>query len=273
MRSFVLIAVAIATSPGLAAESAWQELVPGVRARLVTSDVLDADGRTLAGIQIDMPQNYKTYWKTPGQTGIPTQIDLEGSQGVDGYEILWPYPTVDNAAGYLDYVYFGPTVLPIELKITSDAPSVVVSAVMGICSDICMPAKASFAMPLVFAKPDAAENLRLRQALANTPAPWQQNPEPIGDVIFDKSRGSLEVRIDEARIHPQSVIASFGDASLLFGVPQKSPEPGLVLLPSLGTDTIEGLEGQPVQLTFMTDMDRLKSPVECCLWPPRRGKV
>ena len=50
--------------------------------------LLNPDGTTLAGIQIDMPQNYKTYWKTPGQTGIPTQIDLAGSKGVDGYEIL-----------------------------------------------------------------------------------------------------------------------------------------------------------------------------------------
>jgi len=254
MRSLVLVFATLSTVPVLAAESAWQELVPGVRARLVTSDVLDADGTTLAGIQIDMPQNYKTYWKTPGQTGIPTEIDLAGSQGVEGYQILWPYPTVDNAAGYLDYVYFGPTVMPLELKIASDAPSVVVSAVMGICSDICMPAKASFAMPLQFAKADAGEGLRLRQALANTPMPWQQNPEAIGDVVFDQATGALKVKVEDARVDSQSLIASFGDAGLLFGVPQKSPEPGIVLLPSLGTDKIEGLEGQPVQLTFMTDM-------------------
>lgn len=254
MRSFVLIVATLAAAPALAAESPWQELVPGVRARLVTSDVLNPDGTTLAGIQIDMPQNYKTYWKTPGQTGIPTQIDLAGSQGVDGYEILWPYPTVDDASGYLDFVYFGPTVLPLELKVSSGAASVVVSAVMGICSDICMPAKASFSMPLDFSRPDAGEGLRLRQALANTPMPWQQNPEPIGDVIFDKAAGALRVKVDAARVDPQSLIASFGDTSLLFGVPQKSPEPGIVVLPSLGTEKIEGLEGQPVQLTFMTDM-------------------
>ena len=254
MRSLVLIAATLTAAPVLGAESAWQELVPGVKARLVTSDVLNADGTTLAGIQIDMPQNYKTYWKTPGQTGIPTQIDLAGSKGVDGYEILWPYPTVDNAAGYLDYVYFGPTVLPLELKISSDTAAAVVSAVMGICSDICMPAKVSFAMPLEFSKPDAGEGLRLRQALANTPMPWQQNPEPIGDVIVDQSGGSLKVKVDDARLDPTSLIASFGDTSLLFGVPQKSPEPGIVLLPSLGNETLEGLEGQPVQLTFMTDM-------------------
>lgn len=254
MRSFVLIAATLAAGPALAAESAWQELVPGVRARLVTSDVLNPDGTTLAGIQIEMPQNYKTYWKTPGQTGIPTQIDLAGSKGVEGSRILWPYPTVDNAAGYLDYVYFGPTVLPLELKVSSGAASIVVSAVMGICSDICMPAKASFAMPLDFGKPDAGEEIRLRQALANTPMPWQQNPEPIGDVIFDKATGALRLDVDDARIDPQSIIASFADTSLIFGVPQKSREPGIVVLPSLGTDTIEGLEGQPVQLTFMTDM-------------------
>jgi DsbC/DsbD-like thiol-disulfide interchange protein len=254
MRSFVFIAATLAVAPSLAAESAWQELMPGVRARLVTSDVLNPDGTTLAGIQIEMPQNYKTYWKTPGQTGIPTQIDLKGSQGVDGYEIRWPYPVVDNAAGYLDYVYFGPTVLPLQLKVTGDKASVVVSALMGICSDICTPAKASFAMPLSFAKADAGENLRLRQALANTPMPWQQNPEPVGDVVLDQASGDLKIHVDDTRLDPASLIASFEDASLIFGMPQKSPEPGIVVLPSLGTDSIEGLEGQPVQLTFMTDM-------------------
>ena len=59
-----------------------------------------------------MPQNTKTYWRIPGETGIPTELDFTGSTGIAASTILWPYPTVDHVQGYLDYVYYGPTVLP-----------------------------------------------------------------------------------------------------------------------------------------------------------------
>jgi Uncharacterized protein predicted to be involved in C-type cytochrome biogenesis len=116
--------------------------------RLVTTGEVKSDGRTLAAIEIDMPEATKTYWHVPGDTGLPLEVDLGRSQGVSGHQVLWPFPTVERTPDYLDYVYRGHTVIPMLLNVEGDAPQLEASLVMGICSDICIPAQAQFSMPL-----------------------------------------------------------------------------------------------------------------------------
>jgi DsbC/DsbD-like thiol-disulfide interchange protein len=240
-------------TPVLAAATDWQEVAPGARVRLISSDVRARDGTTVACLEIDMPMNTKTYWRVPGETGIPTMLDLSASTGVKAHEILWPYPVIDTAGGYLDYVYYGPTVLPVRLTLDSDAPVLDLSVVMGICSDMCVPAQAKFTLPLSFAKPDAGQGVRLDQALANVPLPAEDDTV-IGDVGFDAAAALLTVAIFSSDIDPASVIAATGDDAVLFGAPQKGPDTGLVVLPLLGGSGDDGLVGQPVQITFMTPM-------------------
>src|SRR4051812_36460623 len=107
-------------TPALAGATAWQDVAPHVRLRLVTNDVRAADGSTLAGLELDMPAKFKTYWRLPGETGIPTELDVSGSAGVATPVIEWPYPIPEITDGFLDYVYHGPTVLPVSLKLTGD---------------------------------------------------------------------------------------------------------------------------------------------------------
>jgi DsbC/DsbD-like thiol-disulfide interchange protein len=247
---FGLLLPFVAT-PVLAAATDWQEVAPGARVRLISSDARAADGSTLAGLEIDMPPGTKTYWRVPGETGIPTMLDLSGSTGVTGHQILWPYPVIDSAAGYLDYVYYGPTVLPVRLTVDRDNPVLDVSVLMGICSDMCMPAQAKFTLPLSFGKADAGQSVRLDQAMANVPLPAADDGV-IGDVGFDAAADLLTVPVLGADIDPASVIAAAGDPSVLFGAPQKGPDNGLVVIPLLGGSGDDGLVGQPVQITFMT---------------------
>ncbi len=251
----VLLLIAIAF-PVTAAETAWQELAPDVRARLISDDVRAADGTTRIALELDMPQTHNTYWVVPGETGIPTQLDLEGSDGIAGHRILWPYPTIEHAKGYVDFVYRGPTVLPVELAVTSDNPTVRVAVVMGICSDICVPAMTAFELPLDFARPDRGEGLRIAQAVALTPLPWDGAEPPLA-FHYDAAAEALAVTLASPGIDPLSILADAGDAGLLFGAPQKSPERDLVLLPLLGGASGQGMDsgidGMPVRFTFMTE--------------------
>lgn len=251
---FLPLALALLAAPAGAGETAWQELAPGVRARLVSSDVLKADGTTLVGIEIDMPQNTKTYWRIPGETGIATTLDFTGSAGIVGHAVLWPYPTVDRVQGYLDYVYYGPTVLPVLLTIDKNAPAIELAATLGVCSDICVPAMASFSLPLAFAKADAGQGLRLNQALALTPIPWDGPDAAIGDIAYDPATPGLTVPLSDPAIDPASLIADIGDPLVLFGTPQKSPDGRTVFLPLLGNGGGADLGGQMVRITFKTDM-------------------
>lgn len=248
MRTSAVFALVLLTSPVFAAATDWQELAPEARARLISSDVLGADGTTLVAIEIDMPMATKTYWRIPGETGIPIMLDLDRSQGIAGHEILWPFPTREQTDGYLDYVYHGPTVLPVRLTVAGADPLLELDVTLGICSDICVPVQARFSLPLGFAAADAGQGLRIDQALAGVPL-----PAPDDTVIGAVEAGpdGLIVPLTGADIDPASVIAAGADPAALFGAPQKSPDNGIVILPLLG-GTERPLVGQDIEIIFMT---------------------
>jgi DsbC/DsbD-like thiol-disulfide interchange protein len=254
MRLPILLpAVLLLTVPATAGETDWQDIAPGVKMRLISTGQVKAEGKTLVALEIDMPETTKTYWRVPGDTGMPTEFDFAGSEGVDGHTMVWPYPTRDEKPDYLDYAYFGPTVLPIEVTTGGDAPVAELSVVLGVCSDICIPAQAHFSLPLTDAEPDRANGLRIRQAVAMAPMPWD-GTVPFTDIAYDAEQRQLAVRIAAPEVDAASLIASTPGGEPVFGTPQKSPEPDLVLIPILGKADDFDLAGQDIQLTFLTDM-------------------
>ncbi len=254
MRATVLAVIAVLSSVSAAAagETAWQEVAPEVRLRLVSSDVVTAGGTTWVGLEVDMPPGYKTYWRVPGETGIPTEIAIDGSEGVAAADIEWPMPVIDAGQGFLDYVYFGSVVLPVEVSVTGEAAQLEAQVRMGICSDICVPATATFSLPLDFASPDRASGLRIAQAVAEAPIPWTENQPPVGDAWIAADGKSIAVRLDPSVVDPATLIATAAVDGALFGAPQKSPEPDVIVVPFLGGASLAGLAGHELELTFMT---------------------
>lgn len=254
MRTPAVLLIAALSLPATAAETPWQDVAPDARVRLISSDVLKSDGTTTVALEIDMPMATNTYWRVPGETGIPTTFDFSGSTGVLSHEVLWPFPLRETKTGYVDFVYRGPTVLPVDLKLDGAATNLKLQVVMGVCSDICVPVTASFDLPLSFATPDRVQGLRIAQALALTPMPWEDPRDPIAWVGLDTASGALAVQVSDPEVDPQSLIADAGEGGQLFGAPQKSPDGKLVLLPLLGGESSRDVEGMPVRLTFMTEM-------------------
>ena len=248
MRLLVAITSLLVASPVLAATTDWKELAPGAKARLISSDAATPDGKIRVGLEIDMPPALKTYWRIPGETGIPTSFDFSRSEGASGHRILWPYPVIENTPDYTDFVYRGPTVIPIEISTNGEPQTVALDIVLGICSDICVPAQASFSLPVSLARPDPGQALRIDQALATTPLPAPDNTA-VGAVTLDGE--TLSIAIHSPDIDPASIIAATADPGVLFGAPQKSPDNGIVIVPLLGGDE-QTLVGQPIEITYMT---------------------
>ena len=244
--------VVLTAAPAVAGATPWVDLGPGTRVRLITSDTLRADGTTLAAVELDMPAGTKTYWRVPGESGIPTVLDTAGSSGIAGHRFIWPYPTIEDQGDYTDFVYYGPTVIPLELKLGGGDAVLAASVVMGICSDICIPASAEFSLTLSFDKADAAQDIRIAQALANAPIPWDGAAEAVGEPLLDTANGVLRVPVDETALDPLSLIADAQESGHLLGAPQKSPEPGIVEIPLLGTEDGADFVGKPVLIIFMT---------------------
>lgn len=236
--------------PALAAATDWQEIAPGVKVRLIASGTV-VDGLSLAGLEIDMPADTNIYWRIPGETGIPTEFDFAASTGIANPAVHWPYPQIDRSRGFTDYVYYGPVVLPFEFEAGEAAAVLDVAVTLGVCSDICIPASAKLTLPLTFAAPDAAQSIRLDQAMATTPILWDQPRQPFGSVEAGLD-GSLHLLSPDPSIDPAGIIADVGDPALLFEAPQKSPDGAIWTLKPLGGGARKSLEGGSVQLTFET---------------------
>lgn len=250
----LLISACLACLPAQAGETAWQEIAPGVAVRLISAGAPDASGKALFALEIDMPEDTKTYWRVPGETGLPLELDFAGSRGVTLAGQHWPLPLREKVAGYLDYVYYGHTVLPLELAIAGEDALVDIEATLGVCSDICVPAQARLTLPLAEMVPDSANALRIDQALADVPIAWDGTAQPIGTATLLLDAGAIAVEIDPSLVDPSSLIAATDLDGPLFGAPQKSPQDNLVLLPILGKTDNSALEGMEVEFSFMSPM-------------------
>ena len=250
MRIFpVLLALVLSVPPAFAGASDWVEIAPDTRVRLISTDVRAPDGSTVIAVDLEMPAGTKTYWRNPGETGIPAQFDLSGSDGVGSATVKWPYPLIEVTDDYTDFVHYGHVVIPLHVAVTGERPMIDMALTMGICSEICVPAMTRLRLELDFIRPDVGQKLRIDQALANVPLTWTGPAEAIGNVTYDAADELLRVSLDPAVIDPSSLLAEPFSAPYAIGAPQKSPEHGIVTLPAIGS-LDSGIEGD-VRFTFM----------------------
>ncbi len=137
-----------------AARSSWasQELLPGefVNARLIASAEGVGDLETIpAGLHIRLPEGWKTYWRSPGEAGLPPAVDWTGSRNAD-VRFDWPAPHrftlfgIDTF-GYDDEVVFPLAVTPREI---GQPVSLAGRLDLLVCSDICVPAQFDLSLEL-----------------------------------------------------------------------------------------------------------------------------
>jgi DsbC/DsbD-like thiol-disulfide interchange protein len=248
MRRFLILLLStFAATPALAGATAWQELAPGARARLVSADTV-IGGEALAGLELDLQPGVKTYWRVPGETGIPTTLDFAGSEGVSGTKIDWPYPEIDEEGGYRDYVYRGHIVLPLRLDADADRTILRASLALGICTDVCVPANASFELPISFGRADGPQRTRINIAMQQTPLAWDRPDAPFA--TLEAGANGLVITAPDSAIDPQSLIADIGDPAVLFGAPQPSADRAGWTVPLLGGGDATNLVGKRLELTF-----------------------
>lgn len=244
--TFALLAL-FASGPALGGETLWQEVMPDVSIRLISADAVDAGNRVWIALEIDMPETINTYWRVPGESGIPPQFDFSGSTGIGGHEIAWPYPTRRETQAYLDHAYYGHTVLPIAIEVTGDAPVIELAAVLGICSEVCVPVNMDFTLGIDPGTPDRSNTLRIEQARARVPIAWE-GPDVIGDIVYDAGKGALVAALDDPAFPARTAIADIAGRMLLFGPPVA--EDGALHFPLFGRPPSGLAEGEAVHITF-----------------------
>ncbi|WP_159806326.1 protein-disulfide reductase DsbD domain-containing protein [Litoreibacter roseus] len=97
----------------------------------------------IAALDITLAQGWKTYWRAPGDGGLPTKAYWSSSHNLAKTDIMWPRPTVFWDFGLRSLGYRDRLVLPIKFYAENDDDiRLMAMVVMGICKDVCVPIRA-----------------------------------------------------------------------------------------------------------------------------------
>jgi len=158
----------------------------------------------LGGIAFQLQPGWKTYWRTPGDSGVPPRFDFSKSENIEAVTILWPAPTkFDDGAGGHSMGYKNQIVLPLRIVAkNADKPVTLRAGInYAVCEKLCIPVEAI--AELAFASVASTEDGALFAALDTVPKPasiGDPNPLTIRDVKRDgKSSVLVDVATPDAR--------------------------------------------------------------------------
>src|SRR6266404_9610269 len=151
----------------------------------------------MGGIAFALQPGWKTYWRTPGDSGVPPRFDFSKSDNIEAVTVLWPAPKkFDDGAGGTALGYKQQIVLPLRIVARNADKPVTLRADINyaVCDKICIPVEAH--AELAFASVASTEDGNLSDALNTVPKPaniGDPNPLTIRDV---KREGKNNVLVD-----------------------------------------------------------------------------
>lgn len=161
-----------------------------------------AEGVQMAGLRLVLAPGWKTYWRAPGDAGIPPAADWTGSDNLAAVRLHFPRPEVFEVSGLRTLGYARDVVLPIEITPADPTRPVALEGeiALGVCAEICVPVTLRLSAPLPMpGGPDGA----ITAALAARPDPVAPGRrcqvEPLNDGL------RLTAVIDHPPIGPAEV--------------------------------------------------------------------
>lgn len=152
----------------------------------------------LGGIAIQLQPGWHTYWRNPGDSGVPPRFDFSKSDNVDTVTILWPAPKkFDDGAGGESLGYDQHVVLPMRVIAKDAKKPVTLRATINyaVCEKICIPVDAN--AELAFTSVASTEDAALTAALDTVPKPAAVgDPNPL--TIREVKREGKHVLVDVA---------------------------------------------------------------------------
>jgi thiol:disulfide interchange protein/DsbC/DsbD-like thiol-disulfide interchange protein len=190
--------LAIAQSPGpVRVDAVVVELVSRT-----TSVRPGQDARLALSLRHD--RHWHTYWRTPGDSGLPTRLELSLPDRYSASELEWPLPERIPISPLVNYGYEGDVLLPFTLRVPADAQLGTVRlkarASWLMCRDVCIPGDAELTLDLPVKPTEPADGLlaeRFNRVEAQIPrvrrpvSAWAEGgklsigvDEPLGSAMF-----------------------------------------------------------------------------------------
>lgn len=176
------------------------------------------------GLLLRHDSKWHTYWKSTGDTGLPTRIQWSLPQGWHASEILWPTPAVFKIGDLVNYGYGDEVLLPVRISVPASAKVGSVQDIKAevswlMCADQCVPGKASLTLAVQVADKDGGAT----KASTLFEASHTAMPSPLSDAsgVFDPKTHAVRVTFKSTEpFHHFYVFAEGDDSVVVYGAPQ-----------------------------------------------------
>lgn len=175
------------------------------------------------GLLLRHDSKWHTYWKSTGDTGLPTRIQWSLPQGWHASEILWPTPAVFKIGDLVNYGYGDEVLLPVRISVPASAKVGSVQDIKAevswlMCADQCVPGKASLTLAVQVADKDGGAT----KASTLFEASHTAMPSPLSDAsgVFDPKTHAVRVTFKSTEPFHHFYVFAEGDDSVVYGAPQ-----------------------------------------------------
>lgn len=246
-------------SPWSQAHGAAVRLVPGAEA---------AAGLWRAALEIRLVHGWKTYWRNPGDSGVPPVFDWSKSDNVAAVAVSWPAPSrFDDETG-TSIGYKGDVLLPLRVEARDATKPVALSLALdyAVCEAICVPARGEGRLVLDPASPGpGADDPRILAGQDKVPvaaAIGAAGPVGIDTVTLDAASSPPRLLV-EARAMAGAQLFVEGPDAWYLPVPGPGPaRQGLAgfVLPLEGMPKGAVVSGTPLRFTLVSPDGSVEIP-------------
>ncbi len=213
-----------------------------------------ADGTHMAALELRLAPGWKTYWRAPGDVGIPPRFDWRGSRNLRGVEVQWPTPERMDQGGMTAIGYHGTVILPLHVLAQSGARDVMLSGSVdiGVCRDVCIPMTLSLSgdLPVAQSKRDA----RITAALADRPLTADEaGVQRVRCIVTPGKKGDLHLRAELSMPPsggPETAVIEASDPNIWIAQPRTARQGNTLVAET----RLAHVEGRP----FALDRSKLR---------------
>lgn len=222
-RVFILLVLFIFFLPYLTSGAFAQSNKTGSTVDMLDTGTLPL-GLRLVGVEIHLDPGYKTYWREPGDSGLPPVFDWQGSENVASVDVRWPVPVrfadgSGSSIGYKESV-----ILPVLVTLRDSAKPARLKLKIdyGICAELCVPALGEAELSLL---PNAAatpHRERVEAALGRVPQSAQLGDGLLPGIIGvepDAKESALRVKVGHVAGSREPDLFVEGPKGWYFGQP------------------------------------------------------
>jgi len=213
-RSGAVLSALAGLAVALGASNALAQAPPGrhTKAALVSETDAVQPGQPLTvGIRLQMEKGWHTYWRNPGDSGLPTRVKWELPAGFEAGEIQWPYPIRFRTGPLVNYGYEHDVLLPVEIRVPAAVPGSQARIAARVdwleCQEACLPGRAELSVtlpvrPMASPGAEAARFAEARRRLPRRDPAWGLSVSSVAGSLSLVVRPPRGTELREAYFYP-----------------------------------------------------------------------